>query len=150
MNRYHSYNRPKYRKGKLVIVMVILVIAALKICTRDVSPAFTIADENEIVIPVVEPYTEDTTLLPTTGTISEPNLHQIPDSVSESNPGLIASIDDVLACIEAKPPRIIEARDNLNKMLLTTMSGQQLSFVKKQLSMLSKKWLFSGTVFSED
>lgn len=151
MYRYRSYSRRKCRKRKLAIILIIVVIAAFKIYTRDPGPAFTIGNENELMIPVVEPHTEDSTPLPTTSRpISKPYLPQIPDSAFESNPGLIASIDDVLACIEAKPPRIIEARDRLNKLLLTTMSEQQLSFVKKQLSTLSEKWLFSRVVFPED
>ncbi len=78
------------------------------------------------------------------------DLHQIDDLSLESNPELAASIDDILAGLEMNPPQIIKARDELNEMLSMPMSRQQLSFIKKQLSELSKKWLFSRAVFADD
>jgi LysM repeat protein len=151
MNRYRSYSRRKRKKGKWIIILIILTFVAFKIYNRNVGPAFTFGDESKLVISTVEPDIEDSALLPTTtNLISEPNLHQIADLSSESNPELATSIDDVLACIETNPPRIIEARDRFNKMLSITMSEQQLSFVKKQLSALSEKGLFSSTIFPGD
>jgi LysM repeat protein len=139
------------KKGKWAFILIVLTFAALKIYNRNVAPDLTFGDESKFMIPEVEPDMEDSALLPTTiDPISKSNLHQTTDLSSEYNPELAASIDDISACIETDPPRIIEARTKLNEMLSAPMDEQQLAFIKKQLSKLSKEWLFSRTIFSED
>ena len=151
MNFNRSQSRQKHKKGKWIIILIILTFVTFKIYKRNVGPASTFADESTPVISAVEPDIEDSAPLPTTtNPVSEPSLHQIAESSSKSNPELATSIDDVLAGIEANPSRIIEARSKLNKMLSMNMSEQQLSFVKKQLSALSEKWLFSRAIFEDD
>jgi len=155
MNNYRSYGGQKSRKGKWIIALIFLAFAAFKIYNRNLSPALSFADESKLSIPVVEPNIEDSSPLPattpkTTSPISEPNLPRIADLSPESDPEAMTSFDDIMACIETNPSGIIEARDRLNKMLSKTMSQQQLSFIKKQLSALSEKWLFSKDVFPED
>jgi LysM repeat protein len=143
--------RRRRKKGKWVIILVILTFAALKIYNRNAAPDLTLGDESKLMISEVEPYMEDSAPWPATvEPMPKPNLHQTTDLSSEYNPELAASIDDILACIETDPLRIIEARTKLNEMLSVSMDGQQLTFIKKQLSKLSEEWLFSRTVFSED
>jgi LysM repeat protein len=52
--------------------------------------------------------------------------------------------------IEAKPARIIDARERLNETLSLPMSEQQRAFIKGQLSDLSDKWLFSRMIYPQD
>jgi hypothetical protein len=59
-------------------------------------------------------------------------------------------IDEAMALIDANPSGIIKARHILNDALSMAMSAQQQEFVKKQLSWLSDKWLFSRSVFPQD
>ncbi len=74
----------------------------------------------------------------------------MPAAISEPNKtaGLIA---EAMACINANPPKIIEARDRLNEVLaMPTINAQQKTSVKERLSELADKWLFSRTIFPED
>ncbi len=153
MSLYRPRGRKKSKKGKWIIALVLLTFVAFKIYKRNIGPAYIFSDESKLVISAVklEPDIEDSAMLPTTiNPVSELNLHQIDDLSLESNSELATSIDDILACLGMNPPQIIKARDRLNEMLSITMSQQQLSFVKKQLSVLSGKWLFSRAVFSDD
>ncbi|MHC4623427.1 MAG: L,D-transpeptidase family protein [Planctomycetota bacterium] len=59
-------------------------------------------------------------------------------------------IDEAMALIDANPSEIIKARDVLNDALSMPMSAGQQEFVKKQLSWLADKWLFSNSVFPQD
>ncbi len=154
----YSYGRQKSKKGKWIIILILLGFAAFKIYSN-LGPASTLADESKLAVPVIESDMEESLppVVPspaatpkTTKQTSAINLPPVADTSPKSNPQLNTSFNDITACIDANPPRIIEARDRLNKTLSTTMSQQQLSFVKKQLSELSGKWLFSRTVFSED
>ncbi|MDD5459072.1 MAG: L,D-transpeptidase family protein [Phycisphaerae bacterium] len=60
------------------------------------------------------------------------------------------SIAASMACLDASPPKIIEARIGLNDLLPMEMNSAQRDFVKAQLSMLADKWLFSKTIFPQD
>jgi hypothetical protein len=59
-------------------------------------------------------------------------------------------IAEITSLVEARPARIITARDKLNEMLSTPLSRQQSAFVKKQFSSLAEKWLFNRTVLPGD
>jgi len=80
----------------------------------------------------------------------EPNLLPIPEPTEQSDPKAIQLIDEAAECINAKPARIIEARDKLNKALSLPMSAQQIESVKAKLSQLADEWLFSRKIFPED
>ena len=151
MNPHRSYSGRTRKKGKWIIILIILTFAVFKIYKHNTGPAFTFADESKLGIPAVEPDIEDSTMLPTTAhRVSESNVHQIAGLSPESNPGSAIPVGDILAGIDTNGPQVIEARDRLNKMLSITMSEQQLSFVKRQLSALSEKWLFGRAVFPDD
>lgn len=153
MSNYRSSYRRKNKKGKWVIVLILLVAAGLKMY-HNLGPASTFADESKLAIPVVEAGMEESVpaaaSTKTIKQVSEPNLPQTADLSPESNPELQASTNDILAVMEKNPSGVIEARDKLNKKLSTTMSQQQVSLIKKELSALSEKWLFSQTIYSED
>jgi LysM repeat protein len=77
-------------------------------------------------------------------------LLKFAQSTAKDDPQAAALIAEAVSYIEAKPARIIDARDKLNDVLPQPMSEQQRAFVKKQLSELADKWLFSRTIFPED
>ena len=89
--------------------------------------------------------------------VSQPKVQPAGDSsvgtpavISEPNKtaGLIA---EAVACINANPPKIIEARDRLNEVLaMPAINAQQKALVKEQLSDIADKWLFSRTIFPQD
>jgi hypothetical protein len=143
MNPHRSYSRRTRKKGKWIIILIVLTFAVFKIYNRNSGPVVTVADEGELGISAVEPDIEDSVMLPTTGyPVSEPTVHQITGLRQESNPGSTIPVDDIPAGIDTNGPGVIQTRDRLNRMLSTAMSAQQLSLVKKQLSALSEKWLF--------
>ncbi|MBA7637828.1 hypothetical protein ES703_45477 [subsurface metagenome] len=81
----------------------------------------------------------------------EPNLLEItPSPTEDANPEATALIAEAMALMNAKPAGIIEARNILNDMLSMPMTGQQQAFVKRKLSELADKWLFSKTVYPQD
>jgi len=75
---------------------------------------------------------------------AEPNL------LAGANPQAAELIAKAMADINSKPARTIDARDKLNEALPMTMSGQQRTFVKEQLSQLANEWLFSPKIFPQD
>ena len=81
---------------------------------------------------------------------AEPNLLKFAQPTAEANPWAAELISEAMSYIEARPARIIDARDRLNETLPVPMSEQQRAFVKKQLSELAEKWLFSRTIFPQD
>jgi LysM repeat protein len=90
-------------------------------------------------------------MLPTTTRpVSEPNVHQTTGLSLRSDLGSAVPLDDILAGIDPDGPRLVEARDKLNAALSTSISQEQLSSVKRQLSALSEKWLFGRAVFPDD
>jgi LysM repeat protein len=77
-------------------------------------------------------------------------LEIAPEATLEPNPETAKLIAEAMALLDAKPAKIIEARDRLNETLPMPMSQQQQAFVKKQLSDLADKWLFGRKVLQKD
>jgi LysM repeat protein len=77
-------------------------------------------------------------------------VEYVPEAASESNPEVDELISGATTLVSAKPSRIIEARDKLNEALSMPMGEQQRAFVKRQLSRLAERWLFSRTAFEHD
>jgi hypothetical protein len=73
-----------------------------------------------------------------------------PGTVSEANSLVDKLIGEAMACVNATPPKIIEARDKFNEVLPMQMDSQQKAFVKEQLTKLSVQWLFSKKIYPED
>jgi len=153
MNRYplRSSMKRRHKSRKLVyLISSLLIIFMMRNFIRNSVPA-SVSGDTDTVTPFIESVEiEKSAILSAPETIPEPNLRKIPDSSSKSDPELTTYIDDVITYIDAKPPRIIDARAKLNKMLSVPMGKQQLAFIKGQLSKLSEKWLFCRTVFPED
>ena len=153
MSRYpfSSSGRRKRRSRKWVYVIpVLLIIIAAKAFMHGSNPATTFGNEDEFKVSMADAQTENSTVLSAPIAIPEPNLRKIAVPTSESTPESTTLINEVTTYINAKPPRIIDARDGLNKTLSIPMTQRQLAFVKGQLSKLSKKWLFSRSVSPRD
>jgi len=148
MARWHSRRRDRTRRwiyvisALLIIAVVIVFIHGRYPFGRDKTVA-TSADtgglvESKTTLPAVKPAE------------AEPNLLKIAPLTAEANPRAAELISEAMSYIEARPARIIDARDRLNETLPLPMSEQQREFVKKQLSELADKWLFSRTIFPQD
>ncbi len=90
------------------------------------------------------------TILPAVEPGTEPNLLKFAQTTAETNPWAAELISEAASYIEARPARIIDARERLNETLPLPMSEQQRAFVKERLSELADKWLFSRTIFPQD
>ena len=152
MNRYSfkSSMKRRRRSRKWVYFLLLLIIFMMRNFIHSSGPSSVFSSVDEVGPSIDSIGIENSARLSVPELILEPNLCQIPDSLSESSPELTAIRDDIMACIKTNPPRITDARDKLNKTLSMPMSGQQLAFVKEQLSKLSKGWLFSRTVSPGD
>ena len=84
------------------------------------------------------------------GDVPEWDSPEAPEATLEITPESKALIAEIDSLVNAKPARIIEARDKLNEILSTPLSPQQAAFAKKQLSSLAEKWLFGRTVLPGD
>lgn len=80
----------------------------------------------------------------------EPNLLMFAQTTAEDNPWAAELITEAMSYIEARPARIIDARERLNETLPLPMSEKQRAIVKEKLSELADKWLFSRTIFPQD
>ena len=74
----------------------------------------------------------------------------VSEPISETKPEVPRHIDEVSALIDTKQSGVIEARDRLNRELSMSMIEEQRAIIKKRLSELADKWLFSRAVFPED
>ena len=88
---------------------------------------------------------------PTVERVVEPTLsNTIAVATSEPNPKVTELIDEAMALINATPGKIIEARDRLNEAFSMPMNSVQQAVIKRKLSELADKWLFSRTVYPQD
>jgi lipoprotein-anchoring transpeptidase ErfK/SrfK len=78
--------------------------------------------------------------------------------VDDTSPKVTVKVDDRVAkllaeaigCINATPPRILEARARLNEALVLPLTQKQSDFAKQQLKLLADTWLFSRVVLPGD
>ena len=144
MARYSSssYGRRKNRIRKWVYIISALVII-LVIAFIGGYPPFS-KDKSEPGAAVQAPP-------PELGPEAEPKLQESsPEPTTEASPEVTELIAKVMADINSKPTRIIDARDKLNEALPMAMSSQQRAFVKEQLVQLANEWLFSPKIFPQD
>ncbi|MGB2806586.1 MAG: L,D-transpeptidase family protein [Sedimentisphaerales bacterium] len=74
----------------------------------------------------------------------------IPEPTTESNPKVTELIDEAMLLVKATPSKVIEARDRLNEAFSMPMNNVQRAVIKRKLSELADKWLFSRTVYPQD
>ncbi|UCE99221.1 MAG: L,D-transpeptidase family protein [Planctomycetota bacterium] len=138
------YRRRKSKRRRLIYnISALLVIAAVVVFiygpsiknTGETSAALADTNAaNETFPPAAQPKLLEVELSPT----------------AKANPKVERSIAEAMKHLDAKPARIIKAREMLNETLSLAMSSQQRASVKKQLSKLADKWLFSRTIYPED
>jgi hypothetical protein len=75
---------------------------------------------------------------------------KIPEPTTEPNPKVAELIDKALLLVNATPSKVIEARDRLNDAFSMSMNNVQRTVIKRKLSELADKWLFSRTVYPQD
>jgi hypothetical protein len=81
----------------------------------------------------------------------EPELSPVTEPPEEKNHDKAAElIDSAMSYIGSDKPKIIEARETLNEVLLMPINPRQRQYVKQQLEWLADKWLFSRAVFEKD
>jgi len=74
----------------------------------------------------------------------------IPKPTTEPNPKVTELIDEAMSLINATPSKVIEARDRLNDAFSMPMNNVQQAVIKRKLSELADKWLFSRSVYPQD
>ncbi len=137
--------RRSRNQRRIYIISALLIIAVLIAFIYGLGSSGE--EEGEIVQPVIESEAKEEIQLPE----PEPVLLEVaPEPTSEPNSQVAKLIADAMALVNTKPPKIIEARDRLNEVLPMPMSSRQQAVVKKQLSELADKWLFSRVVFPQD
>jgi LysM repeat protein len=147
MARWHSRRGDQTRRW-IYIISVLLIIAVVIAFIYRCYPfgqGKAVATSTDTGGPV-----ESKAILPKAKPEAEPNLLKFAQPTTEDNPWAAELISEAMSCIKAQPTRIIDARDRLNETLPLPMSEQQRAFVKKQLSELAEKWLFSRTIFPQD
>jgi lipoprotein-anchoring transpeptidase ErfK/SrfK len=75
-----------------------------------------------------------------------PTIEAVAGPTSEAGALILKAIE----CLQATPPRLVEARDILNKALSKPMTTQQMLSVKTKLTDLSVDWLFSRKILEND
>jgi len=76
----------------------------------------------------------------------KPTIEAAAELTSEAGALVLKAVD----CLQATPPRLIEARDILNKALSKPMTKKQMLSIKAKLTDLSADWLFSRKILQND
>ncbi len=156
MARYLSFRRSgrRGRKRRRVYIISALAIIAVLYCVyrigyRTPGSIHGVSTDTDISTETIPP--GFLPLVPRSQVPSEPNLSETSQmATAEANPRVAELIAEAMELLDAKPARLIDARDRLNDTSAMPMSRQQRAFVKKRLSALADKWLFSRTVFPQD
>jgi lipoprotein-anchoring transpeptidase ErfK/SrfK len=107
--------------------------------------------EKETTPPAVLPPKTTSKDTSTPRRIIEPNEPKVtPVPTTQANPKVTELINKTMELVRISPEKIIEARDILNDALLIPMNNVQQALLKKRLSELADKWLFSRTVYPQD
>jgi len=144
-------------RRRVYLVLVLLIIAAVvvfiyrgSLFSQDEAVAASSEKDaavvkSETIVPVIKPDAKSAVEAE-----AEPNLLNFAKPTAEDNPWVAELITEAMSYLEARPAKVIDARDRLNDALPQPMSEQQRAFIKKQLSELAEKWLFSRTIFPQD
>ncbi len=156
MARWHSRAGDRTRRwmyvisALLVIIVVIALIYKLYPSGKDKTALSSVEDRKGGTSTGTGGPVESKAVLPATEAEAEPNLLKFAQPTEEANPWAAELISEAMSDIEAKPARIIHARDKLNEALPLPMSEQQQAFIKEKLSELAEEWLFSRRIFPQD
>jgi hypothetical protein len=121
--------------GRLVDIKVENEIKPLPVVAPNTIPKRTVESK---ITPKVTVETKVPTITPT------------PAATTEPNPKVTKLIDEAMLLVNATPSKVIEARDRLNEAFSMSMNNVQRAVIKRKLSELADKWLFSRTVYPQD
>jgi hypothetical protein len=74
----------------------------------------------------------------------------LPATGNQADAAAGAAIAEALALVRAQPSQIIEARNQLNKVLLMALTPEQRETVKSEMAKLANDWLFGPAAFGGD
>jgi LysM repeat protein len=150
---FSSYRRRRRRDRRSIhAISAFVIVVLVTVCIYGYHPFGKTEDESPVTLVETDIENETNPLLVV---LPEPGMEpKLPENIAEptSKPNSEAAerIAEAMACINAKPVRIIEARDILNEVLSGPMGEEQQALVKKQLSELADIWLFSKTIYKQD
>lgn len=156
----------------LVVVLVVVFIYGPRPSDKSQEqPVETLPEPEKVTtyadkrpkVPIVETLSEpqkvtteekvDVQPVPTLAAETKPQLDLIsvpPKPRADADPKVAKIIAEAMELVNAKPSRIIQARERLNDALLICQDRRQQAFVKEQLSKLAEQWLFSKSLFPDD
>ena len=151
MARYPSTSYGRQRKRTLRWIYAISVLLIIAVVIACIYGYRSFSGSGRGTGPTLNDTNADKETTPPVFVPPEPNLSKGPQElVTEPNPEADELIAKAMAFINAKPARVIDARDILNDALTMPMNKQQRTIVKKQLSGFADKWLFSRKFFPQD
>jgi LysM repeat protein len=143
----HEYGRQGNRtRSRIYVILAVLIIAAVVTYVYKYHPI----GRGKAAATVTSTNTGGLTTLPAAKPETKSSFSKFAQSTAKDSPQVAELITEAASYINSKPPRIIDARDRLNETLPMPMSEQQRELIKKQLSDLADKWLFSRTIFPQD
>ena len=151
MARYFSIHRGNRRGPRWLYITLALLVIAMVLAYSHLGKN---KDEDGTTLTGTDVKSETKTpsiAAPRPEPELETNLPEVAlESLAEPNPRVAELIASASAHINARPARIIEARDRLNDALPMPMSSEQRDVVKEQLSNLADKWLFNRRIYAQD
>lgn len=168
MARYPAGPRGRRARNQIYTILAVIIIGVVFVYlyypfgdneNEPVSEAPLLNANPDFDVPVIretavsEPpaQVEPEPVQPDSITVQESSLPDIPTGPTvEPNPEAEALIQEAETLLKKTPVKLIEARDKLNMTLQMPMSVQQRGSVKKKLSELAEKWLFTRTAYPED
>ncbi len=142
---FAKYKKHKSHNYKWLYVFVVLGFFAVKYSIESFNPKWASAHTDE-VNPYVNNQVIDNKII---NSVPEPapKIQPAPKIALPANTA--KEIDSIISAAKDKSAGIIETRNKLNQLLPKCSNAEQAA-VKKQLSELSQKWLFSSTIFPDD
>jgi len=131
------------------VVIIALLYCIYRVGHRTLGPTGEASTDTDVSTEAIPP--GFLRLVPKSQSPSEPSFSGTsPVATAEANPKVAELIAEAMALLNAQPAKLTDVRDRLNDTLPMPMSRQQREFVKKRLSELADKWLFSRTILPQD
>jgi len=92
--------------------------------------------------------TELTTNMPTAADAN--GAAAVIDPIAQANAKIDELIKKATDCMQAQPPKIIEARDRLKEVLHVDTTPQQAQLIRDEMAKIADIWLFSRKIFPSD
>lgn len=161
MARYPNSSGSNKGGQKWIYVFLILLVA-IAVTAFFYNPFGSdkpkpIADEPEPIVvqnqtkPQDQPLPGGTELADNVITQTEVNVVEVVvDPIAQASAKFDELIKKAMDCMNAQPPKVIEARDRLNEVLHMDITQQQNQLIRDELSKLADTWLLSPKIFPSD